>query len=78
MFLYKSNHTLQYGSILIAIHSKAICNMALTHIVTSLAYWIAQRAVKMVYDHVDGLQRSPHDITTVQDRMNAYFKVCAT
>ena len=30
----------------------------------------------MVYDHVDGLKPAPHDITTVQDRMNGYFKVC--
>ena len=39
------------------------------------AYWIAQRAIKIVYDHVDGLQPSPHDITVVQDQMNSYFKV---
>ena len=42
----------------------------------TIAYWIAQKAVKIVYDHVDGLQPSPHDITTVQNRMNDYFKVC--
>ena len=29
----------------------------------------------MVYDHVDGLQSSPYDITVVQDQMNSYFKV---
>ena len=46
------------------------------YVIHHVAYWIAQKAVKMVYDHVDGLQPSPHDITTVQDRMNAYFKVC--
>ena len=32
----------------------------------------------MVYDHVDGLRPSPHDVTTVENRMNEYFKVCAT
>lgn len=45
-------------------------------IIFTIAYWIAQKAVKMVYDHVDGLQLAPHDISTVQDRMNTYFKVC--
>ena len=61
------------------------CNMrilSITHLLvyisSLIAYWIAQRAVKMVYDHVDGLQLSPHDVTTIQDRMNDYFKVCAT
>ena len=31
----------------------------------------------MVYDHVDGLRPSSYDVTTVQDKMNEYFKVCA-
>ena len=54
-----------------------ISNALLTVYGTTTAYWIAQRAVKMVYDHVDGLRPSSHDVTTLQDKMNEYFKVCA-
>jgi len=59
----------------IAIFQTILCSM---FVITFAAYWIAQRAIKMVYDHVDGLQSSPHDITVVQDQMNSYFKVVYT
>lgn len=32
-------------------------------------------AIKTVYDHVDGLVQSPHDIQFVKEEMYDYFKV---
>ena len=40
-----------------------------------VAYWIAHRAIKAVYDHEDGLNICPHDISTVKNKIYAFFKV---
>ena len=39
------------------------------------AYWIAQRAIKRVFDHEDNLNLSPYDLTRLSDAIKAYFKV---
>lgn len=39
------------------------------------AYWITQKAIKIVFDHEDNLKVSPYDITFVKEAMMKYFKV---
>ncbi|CAF4577947.1 unnamed protein product [Rotaria sp. Silwood1] len=39
------------------------------------AYWIAQRAIKRVFDHTDNLNLSRYDLTRLRDEIKAYFKV---
>lgn len=39
------------------------------------AYWIAQRAIKRVFDHEDNLNLSRHDLTRLHDEIKAYFQV---
>ncbi|XP_063781369.1 N-acetyl-D-glucosamine kinase isoform X2 [Pseudophryne corroboree] len=39
------------------------------------AYWIAHRAMKIVFDTIDHLVESPHDIGYVQKAMFNYFQV---
>lgn len=39
------------------------------------AYWIAQRAIKTIFDHDDNLTACPHDITYVWNTMKTYFKI---
>lgn len=39
------------------------------------AYWIAQRAIKRVFDHEDNLNLSRYDLTRLNDEIKAYFKV---
>ncbi|CAF4479430.1 unnamed protein product, partial [Rotaria magnacalcarata] len=38
-------------------------------------YWIAQRAIKRVFDHADNLKLSRHDLTRLSDEIKAYFKI---
>lgn len=40
-----------------------------------IAYWITQKAIKIVFDHEDNLKVSPYDITFVKEAMMKYFKV---
>eukprot|EP00118_Oscarella_pearsei_P026124 m.309444 g.309444 ORF g.309444 m.309444 type:complete len:345 (+) comp46508_c0_seq1:90-1124(+) len=37
------------------------------------AYWIVQRAVKIVYDALDGMEKPPHDITFLKEKIYSYF-----
>jgi N-acetylglucosamine kinase len=39
------------------------------------AYWIAQRAIKRVFDHQDNFSLSRYDLTRLSDEIKAYFKV---
>lgn len=39
------------------------------------AYWIAQRAIKRVFDHEDNLNLSRYDLTRLNDEIKAYFQV---
>ena len=39
------------------------------------AYWIAQRAIKRVFDQEDNLTLSRYDLTRLNDEIKAYFKV---
>jgi hypothetical protein len=39
------------------------------------AYWIAQRAIKRVFDHEDNLHLSCYDLTRLNTEIKAYFKV---
>lgn len=39
------------------------------------AYWISHRAVKTVFDDLDGLNKSPHDTAAVWRQIKAYFNV---
>ncbi|CAF0835154.1 unnamed protein product [Adineta steineri] len=39
------------------------------------AYWIAQRAIKRVFDHDDNLNLSRYDLTRLSNEIKAYFKV---
>ena len=39
------------------------------------AYWIAQRAVKAVFDSMDNMEVSPHDIAYVREAMWRHFRV---
>lgn len=39
------------------------------------AYWISHLALKTVYDHEDGLNQSPHDITAVKEIIVNKFQV---
>lgn len=39
------------------------------------AYWITQKAIKIVFDHEDNLKVSPYDITFVKEAMMKYFKI---
>ena len=39
------------------------------------AYWIAQKAIKHVFDHEDNLNTSLFDLTKISDEIKAYFKV---
>lgn len=39
------------------------------------AYWITQKAIKIVFDHEDNQKVSPYDITFVKEAMMKYFKV---
>lgn len=39
------------------------------------AYWIAQRAIKRVFDHEDNLNLSCHDLTRLSNEIKDYFKV---
>ncbi|UJR37697.1 hypothetical protein I4U23_030392 [Adineta vaga] len=39
------------------------------------AYWIAQRAIKRVFDHEDNLHLSPHDLTKLKNEIKTYFQV---
>ncbi|CAF4113685.1 unnamed protein product [Rotaria socialis] len=38
-------------------------------------YWIAQRAIKCVFDHADNLKLSRHDLTRLSDEIKVYFKI---
>lgn len=38
-------------------------------------YWIAQRAIKRVFDHEDNLNLPRYDLTRLKDEIKAYFKV---
>lgn len=38
-------------------------------------YWISHKAIKTVFDDIDGLMPSPHDITFVKGAMFEYFKM---
>ena len=39
------------------------------------AYWVSHRAIKVVYDHEDGMTQSAHDITAVKRLIVEKFKV---
>ena len=39
------------------------------------AFWIAQRAIKYVFDHDDNMKIAPHDPTFVRKAMFDYFNV---
>ncbi|XP_062572218.1 N-acetyl-D-glucosamine kinase-like [Saccostrea cucullata] len=39
------------------------------------AYWITQRAIKIVFDHEDNLKVSPRDISFVRDAMMKYYQI---
>ncbi|XP_027972145.1 N-acetyl-D-glucosamine kinase isoform X1 [Eumetopias jubatus] len=39
------------------------------------AYWIAHRAVKIVFDSIDNLEAAPHDIGYIKQAMFNYFQV---
>lgn len=39
------------------------------------AYWIAQRAIKRVFDHEDNLNLSRHELTRLNEEIKAYFQV---
>jgi len=39
------------------------------------AYWIAQRAIKRVFDHEDNLNLSRYDLTRLNNEIKSYFKV---
>ncbi len=39
------------------------------------AYWIAQRAIKRVFDQQDNLNLSRYDLTRLNDEIKVYFKV---
>ncbi|XP_052538323.1 N-acetyl-D-glucosamine kinase isoform X2 [Tympanuchus pallidicinctus] len=39
------------------------------------AYWIAHRAVKTVFDSMDNMEVSPHDVGYVKEAMFQYFKI---
>ncbi|CAF0787985.1 unnamed protein product [Adineta ricciae] len=39
------------------------------------AYWIAHRAIKLVFDHDDNINVSPYDLTKLKDEIKAYFQV---
>ncbi len=39
------------------------------------AYWIAQRAIKRVFDHEDNFNLSRYDLTRLSNEIKAYFKV---
>lgn len=41
----------------------------------SSAYWISHRAIKTCFDDIDGLVKSPHDISIVWDLVKLHFKV---
>lgn len=45
------------------------------HYLLLTAYWITQKAIKIVFDHEDNLKVSPYDITFVKEAMMKYFKV---
>lgn len=40
-----------------------------------IAYWITQKAIKIVFDHEDNLKVSPFNIMFVKEAMMKYFKV---
>ncbi|XP_072488402.1 N-acetyl-D-glucosamine kinase isoform X2 [Notamacropus eugenii] len=40
-----------------------------------IAYWIAHKAVKIIFDSMDGLQASPHNIDYLKKAMYNYFQV---
>lgn len=39
------------------------------------AYWIAQRAIKTIFDHQDNLFPCEHDVTFVWETIKSYFKI---
>jgi len=39
------------------------------------AYWIAQRAIKRVFDHEDNFNLSRYDLTRLNNEIKGYFKV---
>ena len=41
----------------------------------AIGFWIAHRAIKIVYDANDGLNAPPYDITLVKELVWDYFKV---
>lgn len=40
-----------------------------------IAWWISHKAVKIVFDHMDGLNISPHPIDTVWELIKSHFSV---
>ena len=42
------------------------------------AYWIAQKAVKYVFDYDDNFHEPPSDTSYLKLAMFEYFKVCTT
>ncbi|GBP90190.1 N-acetyl-D-glucosamine kinase [Eumeta japonica] len=48
-------------------------SMHSTQIDPSITYWIAFRAVKTVFDHIDGLDTAPHDLTAVWATAKEHF-----
>lgn len=39
------------------------------------AYWISQRAIKMVFDHEDNLEKCPHDISLAWTLIQKHFSI---
>ncbi|CAE1283620.1 NAGK [Acanthosepion pharaonis] len=39
------------------------------------AYWISYKAIKIIFDHEDGLVKSSHDIAYIKKAVNVYFEI---
>ena len=52
------------------------CDYQCVAVSLATAFWISHQALKTVYDHEDGLNQSPHDITAVKEIIVNKFKVC--